>query len=89
MLEQAPQEAAARVVPLSDLLTGLPAVVLTVEGTVLASRGGFIGVAHVEHVEGDGPWPLSGRVRLLHPDGRLVALAEPRAGLLHPSVVLE
>ena len=89
MLEQAPQEAAARVVPLSDLLTGLPAVVLTVEGTVLASRGGFIGVAHVEHVEGDGPWPQSGLVRLLHPDGRLVALAEPRAGLLHPGVVLE
>ena len=42
--------------------------------------------------------PRDGRVRLLHPDGHLVAIAEPRTGgdsrglvrhFLHPGVVLE
>ncbi len=90
MLDRSPRDAAARVIPLPDLLPALPAVVLTLEGASLAARGGFIGTAHVT---GDHPWPQSGRVRLLHPDGRLVAIAEPRAGgvsgLLHPGIVLE
>ena len=93
IIDRQPQEAAARVIPLSKLLPSLPALTLTPEGASLAARGGFIGPAHVR-----GPAALTGlgkggRVRLLHPDGRLVAIAEPRAGgvagLLHPGVVLE
>lgn len=90
MLDQRPWEAAARVVPLAALLPALPSVRLTAEGAALAARGGFVGPSHLE--EGR-PVPLGGRVKLLHPDGRLVAIAEPRpggvAGLLHPGIVLE
>jgi tRNA pseudouridine55 synthase len=93
VLDRRPEEAAARVIPISALLPALPAVTLTPEGAALAARGGFIGPSHVA---GAGPLPGSGRVRLLHPDGHLVAIAERRpagsgrtAGLLHPGVVLE
>ena len=88
VLDLSAEQAAARVIPLSSLLTALPAIVLTDEGASLAARGGFIGT---RHVSGGRPLPESGRVRLLHPDGRLMAIAEPaaRSGLLHPGVVLE
>jgi tRNA pseudouridine55 synthase len=94
VLDRRPSEAAARVVPLASLLPALPAVTLTPEGASLAARGGFIGPSHIAS---DQRVPDSGRVRLLHPDGRLVAIAEPRTqgegGLqhrfLHPGVVLE
>jgi tRNA pseudouridine55 synthase len=92
-LDQRPGEAAARVIPLNHLLPRLPALTLTVEGASLASRGGFISAGHL-----DGPQlvPESGKVRLMHPDGRLLAIAErwegggsPLSALLHPGVVLE
>jgi tRNA pseudouridine55 synthase len=97
VLDRQPQEAAARVVPLARLLTSFPAVRLTAAGASLAARGGFIGPAHV--ADAAAALPAGGktadrhRVRLLHPDGHLVAIAEPRRGgvqgLLHPTVVLE
>jgi tRNA pseudouridine55 synthase len=92
-LDQRPGEAAARVIPLHHLLPWLPALTLTMEGASLASRGGFISAGHL-----DGPQvvPDSGKVRLMHPDGRLLAIAErqegggsPLSALLHPGVVLE
>src|SRR5688500_17569644 len=90
VLDRRPDEAAARVIPLAALLPSLPAITLTPEGASLAARGGFIGPSHVT---GLATLPKAGRVRLLHPDGRLVAIAEPRpggaAGFLHPGVVLE
>ncbi len=94
VLDRQPSEAAARVVPLASLLTALPAVILTAEGASLAARGGFIGPSHIASDQGV---PQTGRVRLIHPDGRLVAIAEPRTqgegGLLrrflHPGIVLE
>ncbi len=93
MLDRRPEEAAARVIPLAGLLPSLPAITLTPEGARLAARGGFIGPSHVASAGGLAALSRGGRVRLLHPDGRLVAIAEPReggvAGLLHPSVVLE
>jgi tRNA pseudouridine55 synthase len=93
VLDRRPDEAASRVTPLSELLPALPAVTLTAEGASLAARGGFIGPAHVHGPAGLARVWREGRVRLLHPDGRLVAIAEARpggaAGLLHPSVVLE
>ena len=89
VLDRRPADAAARVVPLAALLPSLPAITLTPEGASLAARGGFIGASHVA-----GPsFPEGGRVRLLHPDGHLIAIAERRAGgvagVLHPGVVLE
>jgi len=93
VLDRRPHEAAARVIPLAQLLPSLPAITLTAEGASLAARGGFIGPAHVSGTAGLASLSRSGRVRLLHPDGRLVAIAEPRAGgvagFLHPGVVLE
>jgi hypothetical protein len=90
VLDRRPDEAAARVIPLTALLPSLPAITLTPEGASLAARGGFIGPAHMSPPASP---PARGRVRLLHPDGHLVAIAEPRAGgvpgLLHPGVVLE
>jgi tRNA pseudouridine55 synthase len=90
VVDRAPHEAAARVIPLAALLPSLPAVTLTPEGASLAARGGFIGPSHVTV---PASLPQRGRVRLMHPDGHLVAIAEPRAGgvagLLHPGVVLE
>ena len=88
VVDRQPADAAARVIPLSALLPSLPAVMLTPEGASLAARGGFIGVAHMAVPS----FPSASRVRLIHPDGHLIAIAEPRAGqdaLLHPGVVLE
>jgi tRNA pseudouridine55 synthase len=95
VLDRTPHEAAARVIPLAALLSSLPAITLTPEGASLAARGGFIGPSHVA---GHSSLPQGGRVRLLHPDGHLVAIAETRAGgdssgllrrFLHPGVVLD
>jgi tRNA pseudouridine55 synthase len=90
VLDQDPAGAAARVIRLAELLPALPVVTLTIEGASLAARGGFIGP---RHVEGHQSLPISGRSKLLHPDGHLVALAQPGlggyTGFLHPNVVLE
>ena len=59
------------------LLPSLPAITLTPEGASLAARGGFIGPSHVA---GQRAAAAGGRVRLLHPDGHLVAIAEPGGG---------
>jgi tRNA pseudouridine55 synthase len=96
VLDRQPNDAAARVVPLARLLTSWPAVRLTAAGASLAARGGFIGPADIADgavVAAGGKTSTQRRVRLFHPDGRLVAIAEPRKsgvqGLLHPTVVLE
>ena len=96
VLDRRPDEAAARVIPLACLLPSLPAIILTQEGASLAARGGFIGPSHVA---GAFSLPHRGRVRLMHPDGHLIAIAEPRSGgdstggrsrhVLHPGVVLD
>ena len=92
-LQEDPAHAASRVIVLTQLLPGLPAITLTAEGALLAARGGFLSAGHLSGSQGV---PAAGKVRLLHPDGHLVAIAEPREGgasrlsrLLHPSVVLE
>jgi tRNA pseudouridine55 synthase len=92
-LDRRPEDAASRVLPMASLLASIPALTLTERGAALAARGGFIGPSHVCAGQ---PLPAAGRVRLLHPDGRLIAIAEAGAerggrpaGLLHPDVVLE
>jgi tRNA pseudouridine55 synthase len=92
-LDRRPELAAARVVPLHQLLPWLPALTLTPEGASLAARGGFISAGHLDGAQGV---PAAGKVRLMHPDGRLLAIAERRVAgfggrspVLHPGVVLE
>jgi tRNA pseudouridine55 synthase len=89
-LDRRPEEMASHVIPLASLLPGLPAVMLTQEGASLAARGGFISAGHLSGAQ---RVPATGRVRLMAPDGRLVAIAERRSGgvsgFLHPGVVLE
>lgn len=77
----------ARVLPLESLMPEWPAVVLTGEGVEWAAHGRALGPAQCAR----GPAGLSagGPVRLIGPDGRLVAVGENGAGgVLHPSVVL-
>ena len=72
---------AARLVPMSLMLTDLPAMTLDADAVGRAIHGGDVpGFGNRE----------SGFVRLLDEAGDLVAIAEPSAagGVLHPSVVL-
>lgn len=90
--------ASARLVPLDRLLPGCPAVTLTAEGLARVCHGNTVEAAHCAHdgrgAAGPGPWPA---VRLLAPDGRLVAINLPPAPgksggdhpwPLHPAIVL-
>jgi tRNA pseudouridine55 synthase len=73
-------------IPMGQLLPGLPAVQLTGEGLIRVSHGQTIEPTDVVAPGPvDPPW-----VRLLDPGGALVALATPgpTPGSLHPSVVL-
>ncbi|MBI1873794.1 MAG: tRNA pseudouridine(55) synthase TruB [Acidobacteria bacterium] len=82
----APEDAARRVIAMADLLPELPGVPLTSEGIRRVSLGQDIGPGDMLAPTG----VLAARVRLLTPDGMLVAVAErrPASGFLHPSVVL-
>lgn len=75
-----------RLLPMSNILWALPGVTLTGDGARRAARGNAVGQEHLL-----GPAVLSAaRVRLLDPDGQLIAIAEPmrEPGLLHPAVVV-
>jgi tRNA pseudouridine55 synthase len=86
LAERSPADARSAVVPLEDMLTNLPAVVLQDEGVVRAIHGRDIGPAEItgEIWAGDSP------VRLFDQSGQLVGIGEAAvtSGLLHPSVVL-
>jgi tRNA pseudouridine55 synthase len=75
-----------RLLPMSSLLRALPGVALTSDGVRRAARGNAVGREHVL----DPAVVSATRVRLLDPDGQLVAIAEPtrEPGLLHPAVVV-
>jgi tRNA pseudouridine55 synthase len=77
----------ARLIGPAEALGDLGAVELTEAGLKRALHGNPVGP---EHVAGPGalPGPAPGPVRLLSADGRLVGLARPRGGALHPVVVL-
>jgi tRNA pseudouridine55 synthase len=86
-----------RLLPLRVLLADLPAVRLGVEATTMLRHGRDLGRSHVEEGFPDGQPPE--RLRLLGPDGALLALAVPRGfevpgpgltveAVLHPDVVL-
>lgn len=82
-------DVAIRLIPPADALPDSPSVTLTGLGLTRATHGNTLGPGHVE-----GRWVPSlangqAPTRVLAPDGRLVALAVPRGGLLQPVVVLE
>jgi tRNA pseudouridine55 synthase len=76
-----------RLISLADALPELPSVRLSEGGLARVRHGNPVGPQFVE-----GPWAPAGagqtKVRLLDESGQLVALADLRGGLLHPSVVL-
>lgn len=76
-----------RLISLADALPELPAVTLSEGGLARVRHGNPVGPQFVE-----GPWAPAGaglaKTRLLDASGNLVALADLRGGLLHPSVVL-
>ncbi len=85
--ENAGREVSTRLIPLADALPDLPAVRLGDGGLIRVRHGNPVGPQFV-----DGQWVTTTdsqkTVRLIGPDGALVALAHLRGGLLHPSVVL-
>jgi tRNA pseudouridine55 synthase len=92
-LEQLHEHAAASTTawPMERLLTSFPAVQLTAEGLVRVAHGREIDPRHLTSV--GSPQAVAGAdadwVRLLGPDGRLVAVADRGPGsTLHPSIVL-
>src|SRR5262249_56090654 len=69
---QDPDEAAGFVVPMGQLLTGFPALVLTAEGVLRATHGRDVGPAEFESPPiGSASQPY---VRLMDRDGGLVAI---------------
>lgn len=81
-----PGVALARLVPLESLLTHLPGVAVTEEGLAWIRHGRPLGPTQLTD-----PAPMAGAdpVRLLDPDGRLVAVGTRQAGgFLHPGLVL-
>lgn len=88
-VEKDPGPAAARVQRIDEMLEELPALRLTPGGVRRARSGQDVGPDDGEPPSGP-TVHQAGYVRLLDPDGALVAVAEPagRPGLLHPAVVL-
>jgi tRNA pseudouridine55 synthase len=78
---------APAVLPMNRLLQHIPAVTLSDEGLRRASRGNVISFGHITGSSvGD---VHEGRIRLLAPDGELVAIGVRDArAFLHPEVVL-
>jgi tRNA pseudouridine55 synthase len=89
-LDAVPDQGAAllaRMIPLDNLLTGFPAVVVTQIGVQYVRHGRNIGAAELREPPGGQEWP--DRVRLVGPDGALLAIADRVPGpVLHPAVVL-
>lgn len=76
-----------RLIAPADALPDLPAVQLTSAGLTRAMHGNPLSPHHLAGNWVPPPGP-AGPVRCLAEDGRLVALAHPRGGALHPAVVL-
>jgi tRNA pseudouridine55 synthase len=69
--------------PLADLLPDWPALSLSEDEVARVGHGQVLEVS--DRLAGT---PVPGRMRLIDPFGHLVALAEERAGFLHPVLVL-
>lgn len=85
-LQRDPEAARAGAVCLEDLVTDLPAVRLTERGARRVAHGNFVDFQHLADMVRA---PVSGPVRMIDGEGRLLAIAEPAAdGVLRPSIVL-
>jgi tRNA pseudouridine55 synthase len=85
-VHRAPSEAVQRMTPMAALLPHVPRVMLTAEGRARVSHGREVSAGHASGAFPESPdW-----VRLIGPDGALVALARrgTTEGSLHPAVVL-
>jgi tRNA pseudouridine55 synthase len=79
--------ALARMVPMTDLLPGLPHVVVNERGARRAAHGNAL--APEDLSDAGLPAPRPGPIRVLSAGGALLAIGEPTAGgVLHPVVVL-
>jgi tRNA pseudouridine55 synthase len=80
----------SRVIQGADLLTEYPAVTLNDRGLAYVANGRDLGPAQLASRPGSSTSPGLSWVRVLDPEGTLVAMATPdtSSGLLHPSIVL-
>ena len=83
-LTAVPAESAALVCPMADLLPDWPALALSEDEVGRVGHGQALAVSD----RPAGGSQTAGRLRLIDGAGRLVALAEERAGFLHPVLVL-
>lgn len=89
------EAALAALVPMARLLPSMPSMILTPGGIARIARGQDVGRGEAARATGPGQAagrsvPPGGWVRLLAPNGDLVAVAVVEAsGLLHPAVVLK
>jgi tRNA pseudouridine55 synthase len=85
--EAAGREIASKVISSADALPHLPAVSVNAPGLRRVVHGNVVGPEHLEN-----SWVAAlgqaAAVRILDDAGRLVAVARPRGGALHPVVVL-
>jgi len=75
----------AKLNPINTLLTDFPAVTVTAEGRVAVRHGRALAPASLASGR---EWESAPHVRLMDGDGVFLALAAPRAGRLHPHLVL-
>jgi tRNA pseudouridine55 synthase len=83
-LASTPATVASLVRPMADLLPDWPAITVSEADVARIGHGQALDVT----TAGAQGRPTAGRVRLMDQFGQLVALAEERAGLLHPVLVL-
>ena len=95
-IEADPEEARRHLVPMARLLTALPAAHLSAQGALQASHGNQVAPEQIVAWTGapqpaGGPVVSGSRVRLIGPDGGLLAIAtigEAAGAPLRPAVVL-
>lgn len=86
-IQSDPAIAASRLVPMGDLLPGLPKAVLNEAGVRRVMHGNRVGPEHLADGAIVAGFPT--KIRLFDPAGSLLALADPEpGGALHPAIVL-
>jgi tRNA pseudouridine55 synthase len=75
-----------RLVPMADILSQVPAVRLNAVGLTRALHGNTVGPEHL--LAESWPGADGDDIRLIGPDGALVAVAQVRGGALHPVLVV-
>lgn len=83
-LVEDPSGTTSRVLPMADLLPDWPSQAVSEDEAARIGHGQALALTDRPAADGE----ATGRVRLIDRFGRLVAVAEPRAGFLHPVLVL-